>query len=268
MVEKPYTWPEATLEEHSRRKHKILREYFSRYLAVRCQLPQQERFRLAVIEGFAGGGRYSCGAPGSPLIFVEELKASIVAANIRRATQGMKLLQIECLLVLNDAHHEAIEMLKANMDPLLAEVKQNFASLHIRVVYIRERFETAYPEIKALLGEGRFKSVIFNLDQCGHSKIERRTIVDILRSYQAAEVFYTFAIGSLLTYLRASAPTMLSAQLIHIGISEADLKQLEVGMNKGLGLGLPNSLFSRHLPTARHTSVLSRSITRTVGGIG
>jgi three-Cys-motif partner protein len=67
MAEKRYEWAAgATLEDHSRRKHKILREYFFNYLTVRCQLPQQERFRLAVIDGFAGGGRYSCGTAGSP----------------------------------------------------------------------------------------------------------------------------------------------------------------------------------------------------------
>jgi len=64
MVAKPYDWAQgAVLEEHSRRKHKILREYFRQYIIVRCQLPQQTKFRLAIIDGFAGGGRYACGAP-------------------------------------------------------------------------------------------------------------------------------------------------------------------------------------------------------------
>ena len=41
MVEKRYEWASgATLEEHSRRKHKILREYLFEYLVVRCRLPQ------------------------------------------------------------------------------------------------------------------------------------------------------------------------------------------------------------------------------------
>ena len=35
MAEKPYSWASgATLEDHSRRKHKILREYFANYLGV------------------------------------------------------------------------------------------------------------------------------------------------------------------------------------------------------------------------------------------
>ena len=85
MVEKRYEWAAgAVIEEHSRRKHKILREYFCKYLAVRCQIPQQERFRLAVIDGFAGGGRYSCGTAGSPIIFIEELRHAIDAVNAYR----------------------------------------------------------------------------------------------------------------------------------------------------------------------------------------
>lgn len=50
MVEKRYKWNEgAKLEEHSHRKHKILREYVFKYLIIRCQLPQQTRFRLAIV---------------------------------------------------------------------------------------------------------------------------------------------------------------------------------------------------------------------------
>jgi hypothetical protein len=55
MVEKQYAWEDgATLEEHSKRKHKIVREYFARYLTVRCQLPMQSKFRVAIVDGFAG----------------------------------------------------------------------------------------------------------------------------------------------------------------------------------------------------------------------
>jgi three-Cys-motif partner protein len=85
MVVKPYSWEAgATLEEHSKRKHKILREYFARYLAVRCQLPQQARFRVAIVEGFSGGGRYACGTAGSPVIFIEELRTATEQFNLNR----------------------------------------------------------------------------------------------------------------------------------------------------------------------------------------
>src|SRR6266699_2605169 len=109
MAEKPYEWADgAKLEDHSRRKHKILREYFFEYLTVRCKLPQQERFRLAIIDGFAGGGRYQCGTPGSPLIFIEELKRAVEAVNTQRVAQGLGTVEVECLLVFNDSSRDAI----------------------------------------------------------------------------------------------------------------------------------------------------------------
>ncbi len=83
MVAKPYTWAEgARLDEHSRRKHKILREYFYQYLMVRCQNPAQTKFRLAVVDGFSGAGRYTCGSAGSPIIFIEELNRAVDAVNL------------------------------------------------------------------------------------------------------------------------------------------------------------------------------------------
>lgn len=243
MVEKPYQWPDgAKLEEHSKRKHKILREYFSRYLTVRCQLPQQEKFRLAIVEGFAGAGKYSCGAPGSPLIFLEELKSAVERFNIYRSANGLKPLEIECLLILNDANPQAIEILKTHVAPLLAELRQNHPKLHISIECRSDEFETAYPGIKQSLQQGRFRNVVFNLDQCGHSRVNRSTLIDIMRSYPSAEIFYTFAIESLLAFLRAKEPTALASQLAAVDLSEADLKNLEGGMNKKTWLGVAEKL--------------------------
>ncbi len=233
MVEKPYGWKGgATLEEHSRRKHKILREYFARYLDVRCKLPQREKFRLAIIEGFSGAGKYKCGSSGSPLIFIEELRGAIDKFNIFRAENNIKPLEIECFFIFNDSNPEAIEILKTHIAPLLAEIKEDCPKLHLNIAYRSEDFERLYPEIKEILQQGRFRNVIFNLDQCGHSDVDRWTLIDIMRSYSSAEIFYTFAIKSLIAFLRASEPARLSRQLAALGLSESDLKTLEGGMNK------------------------------------
>jgi three-Cys-motif partner protein len=142
MVEKRYDWAAgAKLEDHSRRKHKILREYFFNYLTVRCQLPQQSRFRLAIIDGFAGGGRYSCGTAGSPIIFLEELKNAIEAVNIQRTSRGLGTIEIECLLILNDADRNVVELLKRNVAPLQAAITQNVQTLHLRIEYLNDAFE-------------------------------------------------------------------------------------------------------------------------------
>lgn len=238
MVEKPYEWIDgARLEEHSKRKHKILREYVFDYLTVRCKLPQQERFRLAIVDGFAGGGRYQCGTAGSPLIFIEELKRAVEAVNAQRAVQGLGTIEVECLLVFNDSTRDVIELLKTHVAPMQMEISQNCPKLHLRVEYLNDFFEAAYPTIKTFLERGRYRSVIFNLDQCGHSHVERNTILDIMRSYPAAEIFYTFVISSLLAFLQKEQPERLRAQLDHLSLTSSDLVALDTLMSRKDWLG-------------------------------
>jgi len=239
MTEKKYDFVGgALLEPHTARKHKILREYVARYLIVRCQHPRRERFRLAIVEGFAGGGRYKDGSPGSPLIFVEELKSFVTTANLRRAATGMRPLQVECLLILNDIDKDVIEFLRSNLAPLLADVAETTQALHLRAVYHCEPFEQAYPKFKEILRQGSYQNVLFMLDQCGHSHIHRRTLRDILQTYQSGEIFYTFMIGSLLAYLQASDAEALAAQLAYLGLAQSDLQYLAAGASKREWLGI------------------------------
>ena len=259
MVEKPYEWTTgAKLEEHSKRKHKVIREYLARYLAVRCQLPQQAKFRFAIVDGFAGAGRYQSGTPGSPLIFIEVLREAAEAFNLRRQADGMSPLDIECLLILNDYDDDAIELLKNNVSPLVAEAKENAPRLHLHVEYYSEVFEVAYPLMKKLLQQGRYQNVIFNLDQCGHSRVELSTIVDIIASFASSEVFYTFGIAPLLAFLRASDPAGLAKQLGPLGIGPNDLSQLDGLMNKGAWLGAAERIvFSSFQRCASYVSPFS-----------
>lgn len=244
MAEKPYQWANnsAVLEDHSRCKHKILREYFFQYLTVRCRLPQQERFRLAVIDGFAGGGRYQCGTSGSPLIFIEELKHAIETVNAQRAAQGFSLIEIECLLVLNDFSRDAIETLKGNIAPLQAEITENLPRLHLRIEYLTDTFEAGYPQMKKFLEQGRYRNVLFNLDQCGHSHVERSTLLDIMRAHPSVEIFYTFAIEALLSFLQKTDPVQLAAQLRPFDIEPTGLNVLNGAMSKYNWLGAAERL--------------------------
>jgi three-Cys-motif partner protein len=237
MAEKRYEWLDgATLEEHSRRKHKILREYFYRYLVVRCQVPQQTRFRMAIVDGFAGGGRYKCGTPGSPIIFLEELQNALEAVNLQRISASLGTIEIECLLILNDQSAEALKVLKGHLAPLLAGIREKCPRLHIRPEYLSRGFETAFPAIRDLLAAGRYRNVVFNLDQCGHSHVDRQTLVEIMRTYPSAEIFYTFAIEALLAFLQKSEPIMLANQLRHLGIGPTPLGELSGTMSKGTWL--------------------------------
>ncbi len=238
MAEKKYQWVEgAVLEDHSRKKHKILREYFYQYVIIRCQLPKREKFRLAVIDGFSGGGRYQCGAPGSPIIFIEELSKATNFINTQRAVQGLPLIEIECLLILNDAEKNAIEILKKNLAPVITEFLIPNDYLHVEIHYLNSYFENIYPKIKELLKAGRYQNVIFNLDQCGHSHVNKETLADIIRSNNSSEIFYTFMIEALLAFLQKSNPQAIADQLSHLSLSASDLGSLELTMSKNSWLG-------------------------------
>jgi three-Cys-motif partner protein len=243
MVEKHYSWENGVkLEDHTKRKHKILREYLARYLVVRCALPQQTKFRLAIVEGFAGGGRYDCGSPGSPLIFLEELRAAAESFNLKRRFEGMAPLDIECFMILNDAEPGTIGILKRHVDPVIAAVRSEVPTPHLQVAYFAKPFEALYPEIKALLAQGRYQNLLFNLDQYGHSHVETATIADISTSFRSAEVFYTFAISSLLAFLPKSNPALLTRHLSVLGVMPTDLSALEGQMSKDEWLGAAERL--------------------------
>jgi three-Cys-motif partner protein len=243
MSKKPYSWATgAVLEEHSRRKHKVIAEYIARYLAVRCQLPQQSRFRLAIVDGFAGGGLYKCGSPGSPLIFMNELRIATEQFNVRRQAEGMASLDIECLLILNDFDRDAIELLKNNAAPLIAEIKHNVPKLHLHVEYRNEKFEKIYPEVKQLLERGRYQNVLFNLDQCGTGKVDPNTIGEIVSAFTSVEIFYTFGIQTLLTFLHQRDRETLAKRLAPFGVRGDDLSQLDGVMSKHAWLGVAERL--------------------------
>lgn len=260
MVSKPYDWASgAQLDGHSRRKHKILREYFYQYLMVRCQNPAQTKFRLAVVDGFSGAGRYTCGSAGSPIIFIEELQRAVDAVNLRRANQGLSaFVQVECLLIFNDALPDVTAMLKSFAEPVLAAAKENCPKLHLSVCYLSDTFEASYPTIKAMIAQGRYRNVLFNLDQCGHSGVGTATLSDIMASTPSAEIFYTFAIQSLLAYLSRTNPKLLAGQVRPLGINPAEFRTVDKLANNAAWLGAAERMvFETFKGVARFVSPFS-----------
>lgn len=202
MVKKNIDWEGgAVLEEHTKKKHTILRKYFREYLITRCKLPQQEKFRLAIIDGFSGAGLYKCGSYGSPLVFVEVLIDTTNEINLYRINQNIRPIQIECLLLLNDHDKSVIAQLRQNITPLLIAAKDNNPNLHIQPEFFNDSFEGIYPEVKQRLLSAKCRNVFFNLDQCGYSHVTTTIIRDVVSSWASAEVLLTFMIDSMLTYL-------------------------------------------------------------------
>lgn len=202
MVKKNLDWEDgAKLDDHTKKKHAILREYFRQYLIIRCQLPQQPKFRLAIVDGFSGAGLYNCDAYGSPLIFVEVLINTTTEINLHRASQGIRPIQVECLLLLNDHNNSVIAQLRQNITPLLLKAKEENQNLHIQPEYFSDSFEAIYKEIKQKILSANYRNVLFNLDQYGYSHVTTTHIRDIISSWPSAEVLLTFMITSMLTFL-------------------------------------------------------------------
>lgn len=202
MVDKSYDWDGgAILEDHTKKKHKILSEYFSEYLRVRCRHPQQSKFRLAIVDGFSGAGKYKEGEYGSPLIFIDTLSCLIKEINCYRTSQGHKSVSIECLIIFNDSCPIAIQKLKENTSPLLAALKNSENNLQIHCEYLNNEFDKSYSYIKKRVLSTRCNNVFFNLDQCGYSHVTSAIIRDITSTWKSAEILLTFMIKSILTYL-------------------------------------------------------------------
>lgn len=202
MVRKTLDWEEgAQLAEHTKKKHSVLREYFRQYLIIRCQLPQQEKFRLAIVDGFSGSGLYKCGSFGSPLIFVDVLIKTVNEINIHRENKGIRPIKIECLLILNDQNKSAIDQLRQNIAPLLAAARENNQNIYIEPEFLSYTFEYIYPQIKQRLLSAKCSNVLFNLDQYSYSHVTSSNIRDIISSWRSAEVLLTFMIGSMLAFL-------------------------------------------------------------------
>lgn len=238
MVEKPYHWKEgATLEEHSKRKHKILREYFRRYLRERCKNPISRRFRLAIVDGFAGGGQYEDGSPGSPVIFAQTLLNTVAEINIERAAEGMPTVEVDCLMILNDADPEAVRKLPEAIAPYEAASKEKASNVFLHVEIRHGEFETLVDEFSARVESGRYRNVIYNLDQCGHSRVNRSTIASLVRSEKSVEVFLTYAVEALITYLDRSNPEVVRRRLGHLSLASNALAFSDELLSKNEWLG-------------------------------
>lgn len=238
MVQKPFDWEGyIELPDHSRRKHKVVREYFENYLRARCPFPYQRRFSLAIVDGFAGAGLYSCGSPGSPLIFLETLRKFVTEKNVEREGMGMPPLQVDCQLILNDLNQEAVRILQHNVAPIIEDIRATEPNLMVVDSYHSKPFEEAYSPIAQQLEREGVQNVLFNLDQAGHSLVRRATIDDIMRRFRKAEIFYTFFIQPLLTFLQRNNPANLRRQLSALDLQESVVSQLDciASTNEWLG---------------------------------
>lgn len=237
-MERPYRWKEgATIAAHSKRKHKILEEYFRKYLLERCKNPISRRFRLAIIDGFSGGGIYEDGSLGSPLIFANTLLSTTKEINVERAAIGMPPVDVDCLMILNDTDPEAIIGLREAIAPILAASREEVSNVALQVDFHQGAFEELIDIFRARVEIGRYRNIIYNLDQCGHSHVSREVISKLACSEKSVEIFLTYAVQAFLTFLERNNPDIIRKHLEHIGLRPGSLSFTDDLMSRGEWLG-------------------------------
>ena len=76
------------------------------------------------------------------------------------------------------------------------------------------------------LSQKKYQNTIFNLDQYGHSLVNRNTLSDILLSFKSAEIFLTFSISSLTAFLNKKEPEKMEQQIKSLNLNKSEKEKL------------------------------------------
>lgn len=211
--------PPPQIEAHSKAKLKVLRHYLRAYFDRLNVNPSQERFRLDLVDGFAGGGTFRDGGDvisGTPLIMLEETEAARERLNRSR----IKPLHVDC-------RYYFVDVEVAHTDHLRRALAERGYQVDGEDIVVRNSpFQDVAGDVIAEVRrrQPRAGRSIFLLDQTGFSRIELSLVARILRELPAAEVILTFAADSLINHLSVT-PSLVKA-VDPLGLTEAKIQEL------------------------------------------
>ena len=218
------------LEDHSRAKLAVLGSYIRAYFDVMGMHMGREQFKLVLVDGFAGGGEFttqdSSTAEGSPIVMLQEVEA----AKTRLSKGREKQLHFDCRyhFVEKDSHH---------MKHLKDALKRRGYSTRPHNIFLHScPFDVAAPkiirDIKA--HQPKVGRSIFLLDQTGYSGVAMRTVREIFANLPGAEVIMTFAVVSLINFLKDEPGIIKSVAPIEL--RDSQIKQIIENKKKGRAL--------------------------------
>ena len=224
------------IEEHSLAKLQVLRRYLRAYFDTLNQDVRKDHFRLALVDGFAGGGLYLHNdqeESGSPLVMLEESQSAELRLNEGRR----KRLQF-------DVKHHFVEKDPAHAEYLRRVLQERG---HLRdnervTLYPGRRFVDVLDQIIAAVAptwrhSGRS---IFVLDQCGYTDADINMVRRIGDRLPNAEVILTVSIDAMLNFSnRENVVSRIGSFGIHKDRVEALLRTSE---------DHPKALMQRALP--------------------
>ena len=208
------------LEAHSEAKHHLFRAYLNAYVNRLTRRPEQDRFRMTVVDGFAGGGAYagSDGSeiPGSPMILLDEAAAAEAAIRLERT----KPFELAIDFTFVDASRPHCEVLTQRIN---GSRHAHMLGRNVRV--LNSGFAEAYQGIEAeLLARRGKRRALFFLDQYGYSDAPLALVRRILANVEGAEVILTFAVDALINYLSETERFAKAVQPVEL--SREDISRL------------------------------------------
>lgn len=201
MVTHQYGWEGgAKIGYHSVVKHNIVRDYIKAYVATLTANVSIDHFRLALVDGFAGGGKYEAdwnGSTiyGSPFAMLEACEQAQIAGQILRKKPFKLDTRFYFVEKKKAAHALLLETLKSreygprvNSDSDIRLFHTDFLSSCDQIIADIQKHS---PSARS----------IFLLDQYGYSEVPKETIQKIFKHLPHAEVILNFNVDSLLNYL-------------------------------------------------------------------
>ncbi len=214
------------IRPHSLAKHRVLKSYLERYVAVLTSNPRREQLRLTLVDGFAGGGIYLDNRskeerPGSPLIMLDAMQSA--ATNAQQARSKCFHLDVEYFFI--EMNPESFEYLTKTL------ADSPYASLLPDRIRLLNGDFTAHVQeiIRFIKGRGRAGRAIFVLDQCGYIDAPMETIHTILDQLDNAEVILTFATDFLIDYLSQTEQTQQILETLGIKLPLLLIKTAKEG---------------------------------------
>lgn len=242
---KNFIWgPDGALpriEEHTKRKLDVLKNYLDVYFDTVVRNPAQDRLNITLVDGFSGGGAYADGAEtrvGSPLVLLNAVEKAAVRLNAGRE----KPLEINARFIFVDDEPEHVAALRRELR------SRGYSADDPRITILEGTFVDHLPTImRQITATQRKGRSIFFLDQFGYSDVPMSSIQTIFRSLDRAEVVLNFAIDSLLNYLQdASADLLLYRQF---GIDARFIADWNRRKDENMGRAITQRALMAHIHT-------------------
>ncbi|WP_126221036.1 three-Cys-motif partner protein TcmP [Burkholderia vietnamiensis] len=214
MAKRHYDWTNgpAELEPHSLTKHQVLVDYLIRYFQQRLLNARgRDRFRITLVDGFCGGGRYQVKGTGelvlgSPLRLLQAVKEASFKINEDRPKA-----------ILFDVRYVFIDKDKKALGHLREVLRQEGYEREIgdTIHIMHAEFGAAVDEVLARVAQHtpRSGTALFFLDQYGYAEVPATLIRKIFASARDAEVVLTFHVSSFATYTNDELARKISSTL-------------------------------------------------------